>query len=75
MTTRPRPAILRKHNHVARQERPPVGSLPWRHVVAETLVGCFLAQRILSVPTTALGFPLALEAGTVPFATLGHRDV
>jgi hypothetical protein len=27
------------------------------------------------VPTTALGFPLALEAGTVPFATLGHRDV
>jgi len=32
-------------------------------------------HSILSVPTTALGFPLALEAGTVPFATLGHRDV
>ena len=43
--------------------------------IAETLVGCFLAQRILSVPTMALGFPLRRKAGTVSFAILGHRDV
>jgi hypothetical protein len=51
----------------------------WRFAMAtccaETLVGCFLAQRVLSVPTTALGSPLHRKAGTVPFATLGHRDV
>jgi hypothetical protein len=71
MSTRPK-ASLRKHNHVSRQEQPPVAMAT---CCAETLVGCFLAQRIQSVPTMALGFPLHRKTGTVPFATLGRRDV